>query len=128
MWTTSVRSTRWRGWFTSRDVYNVTINDQWPQEGFDLDVEYPIVISELPAYGRRGAVMCSGEKVEKNVTATPRQAGYLETVRAMYEYTYYKDDVEVAQARGMSTSVGTLPILQEAHYNRLASSFVVGRE
>ncbi|OAO15395.1 hypothetical protein AV274_2882 [Blastocystis sp. ATCC 50177/Nand II] len=86
------------------DVYNVTINDQWPQEGFDLDVEYPIVISELPA----------GEK-----------AGYLETVRAMYEYTYYKDDVEVAQARGMSTSVGTLPILQEAHYNRLASSFVM---
>ena len=97
-----MRSTRWRGCFTSRDVYNVTINDQWPQEGFDLDVEYPIVISELPAYGRRGAVMCSGEKVEKNVTATPRQAGYLETVRAMYEYTYYKDDVEVAQARGMS--------------------------
>ena len=109
-------------------MYNVTINDQWPQEGFDLDVEYPIVISELPAYGGRGAVMCSGETVEKNVTATPRQAGYLETVRAMYEYTYYKDDVEVAQARGMSTSVGTLPILQEAHYNRLASSFVVGRE
>ena len=99
----------------------MTINDQWPQEGFDLDVEYPIVISELPAYGRRGTVMCSGEKVEKNVTATPRQAGYLETVRAMYEYTYYK-------ARGMSTSVGTLPILQEAHYNRLASSFVVGCE
>lgn len=71
-------------------------------------------------------VMRRGEKAEKNVTAIPRQAGYLETVRAMYEYTYYKDDEEVAQARGMSTSVGTLPILQEAHYNRLASSFVVG--
>ena len=48
--------------------------------------------------------MRRGEKAEKNVTAIPRQAGYLETVRAMYEYTYYKDDEEVAQARGMSTS------------------------
>ena len=40
--------------------------------------------------------MRRGEKAEKNVTAIPRQAGYLETVRAMYEYTYYKDDEEVA--------------------------------
>ena len=24
--------------------------------------------------------------------ATPRQSGYLETARAMYEYTYYKDE------------------------------------
>ena len=79
-----------------------------------------------PRMGDWVDVMRRGEKAEKNVTAIPRQAGYLETVRAMYEYTYYKDDVEVAQARGMSTSVGTLPILQEAHYNRLASSFVVG--
>ena len=79
-----------------------------------------------PRTGDCADVMRRGEKAEKNVTAIPRQAGYLETVRAMYEYTYYKDDEEVAQARGMSTSVGTLPILQEAHYNRLASSFVVG--
>lgn len=68
--------------------------------------------------------MCSGEKFEKNATATPRQSGYLETARAMYEYVYYKDD-EVAQARGMSTSVGTLPILQEANYLRITSSFIV---
>ena len=27
-----------------RDVYNVTITDQWPAEGFELDVEFPIVI------------------------------------------------------------------------------------
>ena len=71
-----------------------------------------------PRMGDWVDVMRRGEKAEKNVTAIPRQAGYLET--------YYKDDEEVAQARGMSTSVGTLPILQEAHYNRLASSFVVG--
>ena len=42
----------------------------------------------------------------------------------MYEYVYYKDD-EVAQARGMSTSIGTLPILQEANYLRITSSFIV---
>ena len=33
-----------------RDVYNVTISDQWPAEGFDLDIEYPIVVEELAAY------------------------------------------------------------------------------
>ena len=33
-----------------RDVYNVTITDQWPTEGFEIDVEFPIVIDELPAY------------------------------------------------------------------------------
>ena len=60
--------------------------------------------------------MGSGEKFEKNVTAIPRQFGYLETGRAMYE---------VAHARGLSTSLGTLPILQESHYLRLASSFWV---
>ena len=32
-----------------RDVYNVTITDQWPSEGFELDVEFPIVIDELAA-------------------------------------------------------------------------------
>lgn len=32
-----------------RDVYNVTITDQWPAEGFELDVEFPIVIDELAA-------------------------------------------------------------------------------
>ena len=37
--------------FKSRDVYNITINDQWPQEGFDVDVEYPIIVEELAAYG-----------------------------------------------------------------------------
>lgn len=68
--------------------------------------------------------MGSGEKFEKNVTAIPRQFGYLETGRAMYEYAFYKDE-EVAHARGLSTSLGTLPILQEAHYLRLASSFWV---
>ena len=35
---------------------------------------------------------CSGERFEKNATATPRQSGYLETARAMYEYTYYKNE------------------------------------
>ena len=69
-------------------------------------------------------ITCSGEKFEKNATAIPRQSGYLETARAMYEYAYYKDD-EVTQARGMSTSVGTLPILQEANYLRITSSFLV---
>ena len=34
---------------TFRDVYNVTISDQWPTEGFDIDLEFPIVIDELPA-------------------------------------------------------------------------------
>ena len=34
---------------TGRDVYNVTITDQWPAEGFEIDVEFPIVIDELPA-------------------------------------------------------------------------------
>ena len=66
----------------------------------------------------------SGEMFEKNVTAIPRQFGYLETGRAMYEYAFYKDE-EVAHARGLSTSLGTLPILQESHYLRLASSFWV---
>ena len=33
-----------------RDVFNVTITDQWPAEGFDIDVEFPIVIDELAAY------------------------------------------------------------------------------
>ena len=47
--------------------------------------------------------MGSGEKFEKNVTAIPRQFGYLETGRAMYEYAFYKDE-EVAHARGLSTS------------------------
>ena len=37
------------GLLTGRDVYNVTITDQWPEEGFDIDVEFPIVIEELPA-------------------------------------------------------------------------------
>jgi len=32
-------------------VYNVTISDQWPAEGFDIDVEFPIIIEELEAYG-----------------------------------------------------------------------------
>lgn len=80
-------------------MYNVTINDQWPAEGFDIDVEFPIVIEELAAYIRLACVMCSGESFEKNATATPRQGGYLETARAMYEYAYYKDD-EVAHAVG----------------------------
>ena len=34
----------------SRDVYNVTISDQWPGEGFGIDVEFPIIVEELPAY------------------------------------------------------------------------------
>ena len=66
----------------------------------------------------------SGEQFEKNVTATPRQAGYLETGHAMYEYTFYKDD-EIAHARGMSTSIGTLPILHEPYYLRLTGTFLV---
>ena len=107
-----------------RDVYNVTITDQWPSEGFELDVEFPIVIDELAAQNFYCTIIRSGEKFEKNATAIPRQSGYLETARAMYEYAYYKDD-EVAQARGMSTSVGTLPILQEANYLRITSSFIV---
>ncbi|KAK8804165.1 hypothetical protein WA171_000257 [Blastocystis sp. BT1] len=94
-------------------VYNVTISDQWPAEGFDIDVEFPIIIEELEA----------GDKFEKNATAIPRQSGYLETARAMYEYAYYKDE-ELAQARGMSTSIGTLPILQEAQFLRITSSFM----
>ena len=79
-------------------------------------------------------VLCSGDKFEKNATAIPRQSGYLETARAMYEYAYYKDE-ELAQAvsiemdcdeqRGMSTSIGTLPILQEAQFLRITSSFMV---
>ena len=40
----------WYYLFTCRDVYNVTITDQWPAEGFDIDVEFPIVIDELAAY------------------------------------------------------------------------------
>ena len=36
-------------WIIGRYVYNVTITDQWPQEGFDIDVEFPIEIEELPA-------------------------------------------------------------------------------
>ena len=80
------------------------------------------------------SVVCSGDKFEKNATAIPHQSGYLETARAMYEYAYYKDE-EVAQAvsvsidcndqRGMSTSIGTLPILQEAQFLRITSSFLV---
>ena len=95
------------------DVYNVTISDQWPGEGFDIDVEFPIIVEELPA----------GEKFEKNATAIPRQSGYLETARAMYEYAFYRDE-ELVHARGLSTSVGTLPILQDAHYVRITSSFL----
>ena len=57
--------------------------------------------------------MDRGEKFEKNATATPRQSGYLETARAMYEYAYYKDE-ELAHA------------VQEAQYLRITSSFVVG--
>jgi hypothetical protein len=34
----------------NRDVYNVTISDQWPAQGFDIDVEFPIVVEELAAY------------------------------------------------------------------------------
>lgn len=45
----------------------------------------------------RMGVLCSGDKFEKNATAIPRQSGYLETARAMYEYAYYKDE-EIAQA------------------------------
>lgn len=45
-------------------------------------------------------VMDRGEKFEKNATATPRQSGYLETARAMYEYAYYKDE-ELAHAVGL---------------------------
>ena len=45
----------------------------------------------------RMCVLCSGDKFEKNATAIPRQSGYLETARAMYEYAYYKDE-EIAQA------------------------------
>ncbi len=66
----------------------------------------------------------SGEKFEKNATAIPRQSGYLETARAMYEYAFYRDE-ELVHARGLSTSVGTLPILQDAHYVRITSSFLV---
>ena len=65
--------------------------------------------------------MGSGEKFEKNVTAIPRQFGYLETGRAMYEYAFYKDE-EVAHARGLSTSLGTLPILQESHSVHLSGN------
>ena len=82
----------------------------------------------------RMCVLCSGDKFEKNATAIPRQSGYLETARAMYEYAYYKDE-EIAQAvrmemgcdeqRGMSTSIGTLPILQEAQFLRITSNFMV---
>ena len=32
---------------TNRTAYNVTISDQWPAEGFEIDVEFPIVIEEL---------------------------------------------------------------------------------
>ena len=45
-------------------------------------------------------LMGRGEKFEKNATATPRQSGYLETARAMYEYAYYKDE-ELAHAVGV---------------------------
>lgn len=34
---------------TNRMAYNVTISDQWPAEGFEIDVEFPIVIEELAA-------------------------------------------------------------------------------
>ena len=34
----------------NRDGFNLTITDQWPAEGFDIDVEFPIVIDELAAY------------------------------------------------------------------------------
>ena len=34
---------------TNRTAYNVTISDQWPAEGFEIDVEFPIVIEELAA-------------------------------------------------------------------------------
>ena len=67
----------------------------------------------------------------------------------MYEYTFYKDEelthaVSIANVnnyifkyyyktiaqqlihqRGMSTSVGTLPILHEAQFLRITSSFIV---
>ena len=47
--------------------------------------------------------MDRGEKFEKNATATPRQSGYLETARAMYEYAYYKDE-ELAHAVSVERS------------------------
>ena len=47
--------------------------------------------------------MDRGEKFEKDATATPRQSGYLETARAMYEYAYYKDE-ELAHAVSVERS------------------------
>ena len=47
--------------------------------------------------------MDRSEKFEKNATATPRQSGYLETARAMYEYAYYKDE-ELAHAVSVERS------------------------
>ena len=44
-----MRSRRFEDRVKCRDVYNVTISDQWPAEGFDLDIEYPIVVEELAA-------------------------------------------------------------------------------
>lgn len=49
--------------------------------------------------------MDRGEKFEKNATATPRQSGYLETARAMYEYAYYKDE-ELASRRKCGEELG----------------------
>ena len=87
-------------------AYNVTINDQWPAEGFDHNGAYPIFIEEIPA----------GEKYEYNVTATPRQSGYLETARAQLSYLYIDEQEESHVHNAFSSTIGTLPILPEAQY------------
>ena len=72
-------------------------------------------------------VLCSGDKFEKNATAIPRQSGYLETARAMYEYAYYKDE-ELAQAVVLKwivmSSVVCLLQLVLFLFSRKLSSFV----
>ncbi|KAK8813232.1 hypothetical protein WA158_002824 [Blastocystis sp. Blastoise] len=93
-------------------AYNVTINDQWPTEGFDHDGVYPIVIEELEA----------GASIEKNITATPRQSGYLETARAQLSYVTVDEQEQSHTYNGFSSSMGTLPILPEAQYKIYTSN------
>ena len=48
LWTPVDGTTHW--FLSSSAAYNVTINDQWPAEGFDHNGAYPIFIEEIPAY------------------------------------------------------------------------------
>eukprot|EP00753_Platysulcus_tardus_P006682 PLAT14440.1.p2 GENE.PLAT14440.1~~PLAT14440.1.p2 ORF type:complete len:182 (-),score=74.03 PLAT14440.1:232-777(-) len=96
---------------TARDIL---VTDDWPADSF-THVEGETTVSL--------DVLAAGENHTQTVTLIPKKAFDFDSQPAQVEYVYGEDSEETHQA-GVSSNFGILPVITEAQFEKLTSTFI----